>query len=123
MVSTIPSTLSSGFNRRFTISIVRITWEIPSSAKNSACNGTSTASAATSAFKVSRPSPGGQSMNTVSAEVLPRNASRSRNSRRSAVANSRSTPERSATAGTTLRFGTSVARVTSSSAISPAISA
>ena len=53
-----PGSPARGLNARRTRSIVRIRWLMPSSAKNSHCSGTSTASAATSAFRVSRPSDG-----------------------------------------------------------------
>ena len=57
---------SLGLSARCTRSIVRISWLRPSSAKNSHCSGTSTASAATSALIVSRFSEGGQSIRTSS---------------------------------------------------------
>ena len=51
-----------GLYAALTFSIVDVSADSPSSAKYSACIGTSTPSAATSAFSVSRPSDGGQSI-------------------------------------------------------------
>ena len=64
MVSTTPWISSSGLRLPRTSSIVRISWVRPSSAKNSHCSGTSTASAAAMALTVSRFSDGGQSIST-----------------------------------------------------------
>ena len=64
MVSTMPWISSFGLRLAWTRSMVRISWLRPSSAKNSHCNGTSTASAAAMALTVSRFSDGGQSMST-----------------------------------------------------------
>ena len=53
---------SAGFRVARICSMVALSCEMPSSAKNSHCTGTSTACAATIAFRVSRLSEGGQSM-------------------------------------------------------------
>jgi hypothetical protein len=64
IVSTIPSTPSSGLKAPFTRSIVAIRCVSPSSAKYSHWSGTSTRCAAVSAFSVKSPSEGGQSSTT-----------------------------------------------------------
>ncbi len=62
MVITTPWIDSAGFRLPRTCSTVRSNWLRPSSAKNSHCNGTSTASAAAMALIVRRLSDGGQSI-------------------------------------------------------------
>ncbi len=64
MVSTMPWIFSRGLSVARTCSTVLSSWLRPSSAKNSHCSGTSTASAAASALMVSRFSDGGQSIST-----------------------------------------------------------
>ena len=54
-----------GLSLFLTLSTVLTSAPMPSSARNSACSGTSTASTATSAFNVTRPSDGGQSIRIV----------------------------------------------------------
>ena len=62
IVSSTPSMSSAGLSDARTRRSVPTRSASPSSAKYSQCSGISTASAATSAFSVSRPSDGGQSM-------------------------------------------------------------
>ena len=93
---------------------------MPSSAKNSVCKGTSTASTATSAFKVTRPSEGGQSTRMMLQRwraSLPAafSASSSRCSRRSMSMSSISAPASDTEAGITDRPGICEARTQSPS--------
>ena len=61
-----PGSTSPGLKRARMRSTVVSSWLSPPSAKNSHCSGTSSASAATIALIVSRPSDGGQSISTTS---------------------------------------------------------
>ena len=108
-----PGVASAGLRPRRTSSIVRISWLSPSSAKNSHCSGTSTASAAVMALRVSRPRPAGSrsARSRTGSVPLPRSsASRRRKSRRSAATSSISAPERSGSAGMSVRPGRAVGR-------------
>jgi hypothetical protein len=62
MVSTTPWISRLGLSELLIWSMVCLSCEIPSSAKNSHCTGTSTAWAATMALRVSRLRDGGQSI-------------------------------------------------------------
>jgi len=64
MVRSAPSTRSAGFSSRCTIARVLSRCPMPVRAKNSACTGISTLSAAASPLRVTRPSEGGQSTTT-----------------------------------------------------------
>ena len=93
-----------------TLSTVLFIAPMPSRARNSACSGTRTASTATSAFSVTRPSDGGQSIRMVSHRaraLLPGavSASASRCSRRSMSISSISAPASDWSAGMTERPG------------------
>ena len=72
IVNSTPSIVRCGLYAAFTFSIVAVSADRPSSAKYSACIGTTTPSAATSALSVSRPSDGGQSIDDVVVRVRDR---------------------------------------------------
>src|SRR5690349_7398420 len=124
MVRTTPAMCNLGLRAFLTRSTVLRSAPMPSSARNSACRGTSTASTATRAFSVTRPSDGGQSTRTVSQRsraLLPsaESASSSRCSRRSTSISSISAPASWTLAGMTDRPGIWVSRTAWSSVASP----
>src|SRR5262249_19044220 len=120
----IPAICNLGLRRFLTRSMVLDSAPMPSSARNSACRGTSAASTATRAFSVTRPSEGGQSTSTVvqrwrASPAAPPSASARRYSRRSMSMSSISAPASDTAAGITARPGICEARTQSPSGARP----